>query len=281
MRGYTSQDVAKLLDLSVAQVRAFARSSFLSPDRGPRGEYRFTFHDLVLLRAAKELAAQRIPTARIRRSLQRLRDQLPTGRSLTEVRITAEGDDIVVRDGETTWSPESGQVLLDFEVAELCPDVAPLAQRAAEHARRSDVTMDADAWYLLGVDLEPCAPTEARDAYRQAVRLDPSHADAHVNLGRLLHESGRPEEAAQHYRQALAARPDDCTAAFNLGTALEDLQRDAEAIETYERAIAVDPGCADAHFNLSRLYERLGRRTDALGHLKSYKQLTERTERTS
>jgi tetratricopeptide (TPR) repeat protein len=89
------------------------------------------------------------------------------------------------------------------------------------------------------------------------------------------------EEAAQHYRHALAARPDDCTAAFNLGTALEDLKRDAEAIETYERAIAVDAGCADAHFNLSRLYERLGRRADALGHLKSYKQLTEGTERTS
>jgi tetratricopeptide (TPR) repeat protein len=281
MRGYTSYDVAKLLDLSVAQVRAFARSSFLSPERGPRGEYRFSFHDLVLLRAAKELAAQRIPAARIRRSLEQLRNQLPTGRSLTEVRITAEGDDVVVRDGSTAWSPESGQVLFDFEVAELCSDVAPLAQRAAEAARRGEDTMDADAWYLLGVDLEPCAPTEARDAYRQAVRLDPSHADAHVNLGRLLHEAEMVEEAAQHYRLALAARPGDCTAAFNLGTALEDLSRVDDAIETYERAITLDPSCADAHFNLSRLYEQQGRRAEALGHLKSYKQLTEGAERTS
>jgi tetratricopeptide (TPR) repeat protein len=281
MRGYTSHDVAQLLDLSVAQVRAFARSSFLSPERGPRGEYRFSFHDLVLLRAAKELAARRIPSARIHRSLERLRAQLPRGRSLTEVRITAEGDDIVVRDGQTTWSPESGQVLLDFAVAELCTDVAPLARQAAEAARSSDDTMDADGWYLLGVDLEPCSPVEARDAYLEAVRLDPSHADAHVNLGRLLHESGQIEDAASHYRLALAARPNDCTAAFNLGTALEDLKRDGEAIETYERAIALDPGCADAHFNLSRLYEQQGRRADALGHLNSYKQLTEAAERTS
>lgn len=281
MRGYGSHDVAKLLDLSVAQVRAFARAGFLSPERGPRGEYRFSFHDLVLLRAAKDLAARRIPTARIRRTLQRLRDQLPKGRSLTEVRITAEGDDIVVRDGETTWSPESGQVLLDFAVAELCTGVAPLARRAAESARRGEDAMDAEAWYLLGADLEPCAAAEARDAYRQAVRLDPSHADAHVNLGRLLHESGQIEEAARHYRLALAARPDDCTAAFNLGTALEDLDRHGEAIETYERAIALDPDCADAHFNLSRLYEQQGRRAEALGHLSSYKQLTEGAERTS
>lgn len=281
MRGYSSRDVAKLLDLSVAQVRAFARSGALWPERGPRGEYRFSFHDLVLLRAAKELAARRIPTARIRRSLQRLREQLPRGRSLAEVRITAEGDEIVVRDGDTSWSPESGQVLFDFAVAELCGDVAPLAREAAESACHGDVALDAEAWYLLGADLEPCAPAEARDAYRQAVQLDPSHVDAHVNLGRLLHESGEVEQAAQHYRRALAARPGDCTAAFNLGTALEDLQRDAEAIETYQRAVAADPGCADAHFNLSRLYERQGRRAEALGHLKSYKQLTEGTERTS
>ena len=65
MKGYATQDVAKLLGLSVSQVRAFARSGFLDPDRGPRGEHRFSFPDLVLLRAAKGLATARVPARRI------------------------------------------------------------------------------------------------------------------------------------------------------------------------------------------------------------------------
>ena len=84
MKGYTSRDVAKLLGLTVAQVRAFAHDGFLTPGRGPRGELLFSFQDLVILRTAKGLVAARIPTRRIRRALRRLRSELPRGRSLAE-----------------------------------------------------------------------------------------------------------------------------------------------------------------------------------------------------
>src|SRR5712691_5786332 len=105
MTGYGSRDVAKLLGLTVAQVRAFARDGFLTPGREPRGDYQFSFQDLVILRTAKALVAARIPTRRIRRALRKLKRQLPRGRSLTELRITAEGDRIVVSDGELAWNP--------------------------------------------------------------------------------------------------------------------------------------------------------------------------------
>ena len=62
MKVYTAKSVARLLDLSVQQVRSYARAGFLQPDRGPRGEYRFSFQDLVMLRTAKGLMAARIPT---------------------------------------------------------------------------------------------------------------------------------------------------------------------------------------------------------------------------
>src|SRR5213080_443400 len=113
MKGYTSRDVAKVLGLTVAQVRGFARDGFLTPGRGSRGELLFSFQDLVILRTAKGLVAARIPTRRIRRA------QRPRGRSLAELRIGAEGDRIVVSDGVTTWSPESDQMALDFAVSEL------------------------------------------------------------------------------------------------------------------------------------------------------------------
>ena len=50
MEGYGSNEVARMLGLSVQRVRSFVRAGFLEPQRGPRNELRFTFHDLVMLR---------------------------------------------------------------------------------------------------------------------------------------------------------------------------------------------------------------------------------------
>ena len=275
MKGYTVADVAQLLKLAPAQVRAFARDGFLSPGRGPRGDLRFSFQDLVVLRAAKDLAAARIPARRIRRTLKRLRQDLPRGRSLAELRITAEGERIVVRDGETAWNPDSGQVVIDFHVRDLATRAAPIARRTARAAQAAAADYDADGWYELGLELEAVAPQEARDAYRRALELDPHHADAHVNLGRLLQEKNLTEEAETHYRAALAASPAHATAWFDLGTALEDLRRASDAVDAYRRAIHADRRMADAHFNLARLYEKAGKKAAALRHLGIYQRLTD------
>ena len=275
MKSYTTRDVANLLGLSEAQVRSHARVGYLAPDRGPRNSYRFSFQDLVLLRAAEALRDARIAPRRIRRALRALSRELPAGRWLSGMRISSEGDRIVVRDGGAAWNPESGQLLLDFRVADLAGQAAPVARRLAHAARRSEEPLTADQWYDLGTDLEAAAPDDARDAYARAVALDPRHASARVNLGRLLQDAGRPAEAAEQYRAALAARPRHPTAAFNLGTALEDLGRRLEAIEAYREALEADDDFADAHFNLARLYEQTGRRAAALRHLKAYKLLSE------
>ena len=68
MKSYTTRDVARLLGLSEAQVRSHARVGYLAPDRGPRNAYRFSFQDLVLLRAAQALRDARVSTRRIRRA---------------------------------------------------------------------------------------------------------------------------------------------------------------------------------------------------------------------
>ena len=277
MKSYTTRDVARLLGLSEAQVRSHARVGYLAPDRGPRRAYRFSFQDLVLLRAATSLRDARIPARRIRRALRALVRQLPPGRSLSGLRIASEGDRIVVHDGGSTWNAESGQLLLDFSVAELAERAAPTARRLARRARRSDEPLTGEQWYALGLDLEAAAPDDARDAYGRAAALDPRHASARVNLGRLLQEAGRLEEAIVQYREALDLQPRHPTAAFNLGTALEDLGRRAEAITAYRRALDADAEFADAHFNLARLYEQTGSRTAALRHLTAYRRLSGRT----
>jgi tetratricopeptide (TPR) repeat protein len=270
MTGYGAREVARMLGLSVGQVRSYVRAGFLEPSRGPRGELRFSFQDLVLLRAAQGLVRARIPARRVKRALSKLRGELPEGRTLRDVHIRAEGDRIVVADGARRWSADDGQVLFDFATAALARKVAPIARKAIEAERASD-------WYERGCDLEDADPQAARAAYERALQLEPGHAGAHVNLGRLLHEAGEAGLAAEHYAAALRARPDDATAAFNLGVALEDLGRREEAIDAYERAVSADPGCADAHYNVSRLYESAGRGAPALRHLRAYRALVERS----
>jgi tetratricopeptide (TPR) repeat protein len=265
---FTVREVSAMLGLSPAQIRAYASKGFLQPDRGPRGELRFGFHDLIILRTAGELTSAQIPQRKVRRVLERLRDQLPQGRSLAAIRIAAEGDEVVVRDGDAVWNPESGQALFDFSVRELAEEAAPFV---LSRERRD---LDAEGWYELACEIELTDIEQAKEAYGRAIALDPTHADAHVNLGRLFHEQRAPAAAEKHYRLALEADPNHETAAFNLGVALEDLGRSREAVLAYERALAIDPHNADAHYNLAGLLEKRGEKAEALGHLKAYRALT-------
>ncbi len=271
MKGYTTRDVENLLGLTRRQAREYGRSGVLDPDRGPGNRYLFSFQDLVLLRTAKELLDADVPQQRILRALRHLEEQLPADRSLTELRIAAEGEDVVVHDEGRAWEPESGQLQFVFDVRELAEQVQPLTERALAEAD-SDTPSE---WHELGEELETHAPAQARQAYEKVLELDPDHAGALGNLGRLMHEDGELEAAVVHYRRALeASGGNDVTAAFNLGLALEELGRDRAAADAYNAALTIDPTFADAHLNLSRVYERLGDRVSALRHLKSYRALT-------
>ena len=274
MKGYSTAEVARILELTPRQVRASVRSGLLEPRRGNRGEFRFTFQDLVFLKTARGLFAARIPRRRVREILEKLRGQLPAGRRLPGVHIAVEGKRIIASDGSARWQPDSGQTLFDFGVADLSRRAGPVARRAFAEAKEEEGrALSAEEWYRWGCELETAAPEEAAEAYRRALAVDPGYADAHVNLGRLLHEAGDAEAAHGHYRRALEVRPRDPTAAFNMGVALEDLGRPADALAAYEKAVTLDPQNADAHYNAANLCEKLGRPADALGHLKDYRGL--------
>lgn len=272
MESYTTRDVARLLRLSEAQVRSQARAGFLTPDRGPRNSYRFSFQDILLLRTARDLAGARVPPRRIKRALSNLAHHLPLGKFLTGLRITADAGRVIVREGEASWNPESEQLQIDF--AGLVPPTrsSGVALSICQLPKRSGERLSAAQWFDRGEELEDTAPDEAMNAYGRAIALDPGRSDARVNLGRLHQLAGRVAEAIDHYREALR-EGGDATAAFNLGTALEELGRRESAIEAYCQAIRMDRAFADAHFNLSRLYELVGQRDVALRHLREYQRL--------
>ena len=269
MTGYGTREVAQILGLKPSRVRSFVHAGLLSPARGPHGQYRFSFPDLVVLRTARGLLEARISPRRVRRALSRLAGESPGCGGLSGLQIAADGRRIVAADGSRRWQPESGQAVFDFVAGPAPPEATPVVPAAP-----TDRPVTASEWHALGAELEEAAPDEARAAYEAALALDPEFTEAHVNLGRLLHERGDASAAEDHYRRALAASPDNATAAFNLGVALEDLGRDREALDAYESALAADPLDADAHFNAASLCERLRRPAAALAHWKSYRKLT-------
>jgi tetratricopeptide (TPR) repeat protein len=264
-----------MLGLSASQIKGFVDDGLVSPKRDRAGELRFSFQDLVLLRTAKGLIDADIPTRRVRSALDSIRRRLPRGRPLTGVHIFADGKEVLVQEGDEVWNPESGQTLINFGVSSLVAKAEPFARRAAAAARDEAEQLGAEDWYELACELELTAPDEAIDAYRRALEIDPRHADAHLNLGRLLHEEADLEAAEHHYRAALGSA-DDATARFNLGVVLEDQERFEEALATYMELLERDDSYADAHYNLAGLYERLGRKDAALRHLKAYKALRDR-----
>ncbi|HUJ15795.1 MAG TPA: helix-turn-helix domain-containing protein, partial [Thermoanaerobaculia bacterium] len=165
---YSVREVSAMLGLSATQIRAYASKGFLQPERGARGELRFGFHDLVILRTAGELAAANVPQRKVQRVLQQLRDQLPKGQSLTGIRIAANGNEVVVREGGSSWNPESGQILLDFSVEDLAEKTA-----AIDNARSPEV----DEMYELACEIESSSPGQAREIYQRLLHLQPDHVD--------------------------------------------------------------------------------------------------------
>jgi len=105
---------------------------------------------------------------------------------------------------------------------------------------------------------------EAVDHYRQALRLRLNYAQAHSNLANALRLEGRAEEAAAHCRQALSSRPDFLEAHVNLGIALLDQRKFDAAIDCFLHALRINPQSAEAHCNLGNAFERQDKLDEAI-----------------
>jgi tetratricopeptide (TPR) repeat protein len=273
MKAYSTREVAELLGLDIARVRALMRSGVVTPRRDDAGHAAFSFQDLVLLRTAKGLIDAKVPPRRITKALQALASQLPTDRPLSAVRVQIDGDRVIVRDSSSSWEPESKQTVLDFSMRELGDKVAPLARESVQRALRAASTAE-DLFHAALESEEIGATAEAEGAYRNAIAADPAHVAAHINLGRLRHVGKALDEAERLYRRALELEPTHPTARFNLGVVLEDRGATADAIAEYLEAVRIDPRVADVHFNLARLYQQSGDQQAALRHFSRFRALT-------
>jgi tetratricopeptide (TPR) repeat protein len=283
MQTFSVRDVERVLRLSPSTIRGLVKVGFVKPARGPRREYLFSFQDLIVLRAARALIDAKVSRRRISRSLEDLRKHLPETMPLSGLSISAVGDRVVVRDGQSQFQVDDGQYLLGFDVSvengmlrvverkeEFAP--APLPARRGGGDLEIEPT-DGEGWFERALALEESDVRGAQAAYEKAVAADPENVSAWINWGRLLHEQGKTREAERIYRQAEQHCGPDPLLLFNLGVLLEDLGRTNAAVESYQAAIGEDPTFADCHFNLARLYETLGKPQHAIRHLGQYRRL--------
>jgi len=266
---YGVGDVERLLRLSKPTLRAFVNAGFVSPARGPRNTWRFSFQDLIVLRTAQALVDANVPQRRITRSLKELRKHLPDAMPLSGLSIGAVGEKVVVKEGAARWQADSGQYLLAFEGDPASGSLSVVDQPTPAEIDEADMPTA----FEKAVFMEQIDEAAAVRAYQAIIAEDPSHIDARVNLGRLLHESGDYERAERAYREALDVCGDDAVLYFNLAVLLEERARVRESMQAYEAALRVDAGMADAHYNLALLYKRIGRARDALRHMGEYRRL--------
>jgi tetratricopeptide (TPR) repeat protein len=268
---YTIRALQEMLGLSRGVITGLIASGFVAPSRGPRNEYRFTFREVVLLRTAVELQAAQIPPRKILASLRKLKATLPAELPLTGLRISAVGNDVTVRDGRSQWHAETGQLVMDFELAPAPSGNVAFLQRTP--ARATPPPADAAAWFSRGEALEASDRRAAESAYRRVLAIDATHADAYLNLGALLCESRRCDEAVALYDEALKRKPHEALLHFNRAIALEDQGQAAAALASYHACLRLSPDLADAHYNAARLHQQLGDARQAVRHFNAYRRL--------
>jgi tetratricopeptide (TPR) repeat protein len=228
------REVEKLLRLPRRTIHGLIKAGFVSPARGARRAYVFSFQDLIVLRTAQALAAANVPAKRITRSLRELRRHLPESMPLSGLAIGAVGERVVVKEGASRWQAETGQYLLAFEGDPVAGDLKVIEQKAEPVEQRIDRGValheegrlkEAETVYRSALDA--CGPdalllfnlavlledmgrsAEALESYRAALHADPAMADGHFNLALLCEKMGRPQEAIRHmaqYRRLVARK---------------------------------------------------------------------------
>jgi tetratricopeptide (TPR) repeat protein len=106
-------------------------------------------------------------------------------------------------------------------------------------------------------------PADAVAVLKRSVKLDPSAAACHLDLGFALAATGRLEEAAKSLAYAIRLDARMPTAHYHLANIFDGFGQEAMAMAGYKAAVALKPDLVDAQMRLGDLYLARGLRVDA------------------
>jgi predicted TPR repeat methyltransferase len=145
-----------------------------------------------------------------------------------------------------------------------------LAKRVgpAEDRARQALTLDpkhADSLHLLGlVHWQTNRPDSAVDLIALAIRCNPNNHEYFLNLGELLRDQNKLDEARKSFDIAIKLAPNRAAAWIKLGNLLRMQRRTDEVLLTYQHAFTLDPDNAEAPALSGGLLLELGRYEEAL-----------------
>jgi len=262
---FTRNDVLRILKVKDSRLRSWESIASLEP------RPQFTFADLIGLKTLQKLQENRIPPGRIRQALVSLSQKLAgVRRPLNELKIFSDGKTIAVDLGDGRMEALTGQMLFNFETAELKTSVTTL--RRPEKVSREARERESEHWFQVGLQLEEAgAPAgQALEAYARSLELNPNAAGACVNMGTLYYQARNLPEAERCYRRSIDIDPEYPLAHFNLANIFDEQGRVEEGRAHYLLALKLRPDYADAHYNLALLYEKVGEPMRAVKHWRAY-----------
>lgn len=129
------------------------------------------------------------------------------------------------------------QPLMVSNLSDRYAEADKLARHAIEIAPSNALAFD-----QLGVSLERLGliSDETENAYRKAIKLDPTFAPAYAHLGRLLRLRGQTKESAAAYENAIQ-RATDVPTMIIVAEVMQSEQRYAESETLLRKAVATDP----------------------------------------
>jgi tetratricopeptide (TPR) repeat protein len=272
-QAYSREEVRRRLGVSKRQLESWEKQKLLSSG-GSSGDS-FSFSDILALRTLVGLRKSKISAAQIRKAIHAVRKHLrEVENPLTELKIYSQDGKIEVQFAGQKMEPISGQLLLDFDAAEITKLLSfPARTEATSAASRAlKARHEAENWFEKGLDLEQTgAPIEeVIAAYLKAAEIDPTSAGALVNLGTVYFNARDWKEAEHYYRKAVEVDPDYALAHFNLGNLYDERGDRPAALTHYIAAIRIHPRYADAHYNVALLYQSMGQPLRAVRHWKAY-----------
>ena len=110
--------------------------------------------------------------------------------------------------------------------------------------------------------------SEARAAWQHAIRFEPKHVGALLNLAQAQEQSGEAELAVGNCRAAIDARPDHPQPWTVLSNTLRSLGAAQEALEAADIAIRLNPALAAAHHQRGMALKLLDRPAEAAAALR-------------
>jgi len=105
----------------------------------------------------------------------------------------------------------------------------------------------------------------AENLYKETLKTNPNHVDAHNNLGIVFKELGELQKAVDCYQKVIQIQPDRVEDVHvGLGLVFKELGEHQKAISCYEKAIQINPNYAEAHNNLGVVFNELGEHKKAI-----------------